>query len=164
MCGFYLVPNQPPLPRVDRCRCRHHAKRGEAAGFCYVNDGVLAVLHLTKAFETVLTIDIGMIRETLAQGRSEWFIPIYVETEVYGYQHHIVLFSATFFFLSIFFSLVCLVSLFFFFFAFFFHAHLSTCIPSLLNRQNGSPYIIVMPHNNTGRVPVSVLSWASLLR
>lgn len=38
---------------------RHHAKKGEAAGFCYVNDGVLAVLHLAKAFGTVLTIDIG---------------------------------------------------------------------------------------------------------
>lgn len=38
---------------------RHHAKKGEAAGFCYVNDGVLAVLHLTKTFGTVLTIDIG---------------------------------------------------------------------------------------------------------
>ncbi|CAN0017712.1 unnamed protein product [Pylaiella littoralis] len=39
---------------------RHHAKKGEAAGFCYVNDGVLAVLHLCKAFETVLTVDIDV--------------------------------------------------------------------------------------------------------
>lgn len=54
-----MVPHQWPLPRLDWC-CRHHAKKGEAAGFCYVNDGVLAVLHLTKAFETVLTIDMGM--------------------------------------------------------------------------------------------------------
>lgn len=38
---------------------RHHAKKGEAAGFCYVNDCVLAVLHLVKTFDTVLTIDIG---------------------------------------------------------------------------------------------------------
>lgn len=46
--------------RVDFAACRrHHAKKGEAAGFCYVNDGVLAVLHLGKAFKRVLVIDIG---------------------------------------------------------------------------------------------------------
>ncbi|CAM9686624.1 unnamed protein product [Scytosiphon promiscuus] len=39
---------------------RHHAKKGQASGFCYVNDGVLAVLHLAKAFGTVLTIDIDV--------------------------------------------------------------------------------------------------------
>ncbi|CAM9929281.1 unnamed protein product [Ectocarpus fasciculatus] len=39
---------------------RHHAKKGEAAGFCYVNDCVLAVLHLLKTFDTVLTIDIDV--------------------------------------------------------------------------------------------------------
>ncbi|CAM9796799.1 unnamed protein product [Ectocarpus sp. 4 AP-2014] len=39
---------------------RHHAKKGEAAGFCYVNDCVLAVLHLAKTFDTVLTIDIDV--------------------------------------------------------------------------------------------------------
>lgn len=44
------------------CCRRHHAKKGEAAGFCYVNDGVLAVLHLAKAFGAVLTIDIGTCR------------------------------------------------------------------------------------------------------
>lgn len=38
---------------------RHHAKKGEAAGFCYVNDGVLALLHMAKRFTRVLTIDIG---------------------------------------------------------------------------------------------------------
>ena len=26
----------------------HHAKRGEASGFCYVNDIVLAILELLK--------------------------------------------------------------------------------------------------------------------
>ncbi|CAM9158765.1 unnamed protein product [Ectocarpus sp. 12 AP-2014] len=39
---------------------RHHAKKGEAAGFCYVNDCVLAVLHLAKTFDTILTIDIDV--------------------------------------------------------------------------------------------------------
>ncbi|CAM9346609.1 unnamed protein product [Ectocarpus sp. 6 AP-2014] len=39
---------------------RHHAKKGEASGFCYVNDCVLAVLHLAKTFDTVLIIDIDV--------------------------------------------------------------------------------------------------------
>ncbi|CAM9855906.1 unnamed protein product [Sphacelaria rigidula] len=39
---------------------RHHAKKGEAAGFCYVNDCVLAALHLAKRFARVLVIDIDV--------------------------------------------------------------------------------------------------------
>lgn len=38
---------------------RHHAKKGEAAGFCYVNDSVISVLHLAKTFGRILTVDIG---------------------------------------------------------------------------------------------------------
>lgn len=49
----------PARSLACRCSARHHAKKGEAAGFCYVNDGVLAVLHLIKTFSRVLTIDIG---------------------------------------------------------------------------------------------------------
>jgi hypothetical protein len=30
----------------------HHAKRGEASGFCYVNDIVLAILELLRSVET----------------------------------------------------------------------------------------------------------------
>lgn len=36
----------------------HHAKRSNAAGFCYVNDCVLAILELLKTFTRVLYIDI----------------------------------------------------------------------------------------------------------
>ncbi|RKO83550.1 class I RPD3 type histone deacetylase protein, partial [Blyttiomyces helicus] len=35
----------------------HHAKRGEASGFCYVNDIVLAILELLKFHQRVLYID-----------------------------------------------------------------------------------------------------------
>ncbi|RDB26247.1 Histone deacetylase phd1 [Hypsizygus marmoreus] len=38
----------------------HHAKRGEASGFCYVNDIVLAVLELLRYHPRVLYIDIDI--------------------------------------------------------------------------------------------------------
>ena len=38
----------------------HHAKKGEASGFCYVNDIVLAILELLKRHERVLYIDIDI--------------------------------------------------------------------------------------------------------
>lgn len=38
----------------------HHAKRGEASGFCYVNDIVLAILELLKVHNRVLYIDIDV--------------------------------------------------------------------------------------------------------
>lgn len=37
----------------------HHAKKQEAAGFCYVNDIVVAILVLLQHFERVLYVDIG---------------------------------------------------------------------------------------------------------
>ncbi|KAJ1649756.1 hypothetical protein IWQ61_009252 [Dispira simplex] len=39
---------------------RHHAKRHSAAGFCYVNDIVLAILALRRGFDKVLYIDIDL--------------------------------------------------------------------------------------------------------
>lgn len=36
----------------------HHAKRSNAAGFCYVNDCVLAIIQLLQTFQKVLYIDI----------------------------------------------------------------------------------------------------------
>lgn len=36
----------------------HHAKKGEASGFCYINDIVLAILELLKYHERVLYLDI----------------------------------------------------------------------------------------------------------
>ena len=38
----------------------HHAKRGEASGFCYLNDIVLAILELLKTHSRVLYIDIDI--------------------------------------------------------------------------------------------------------
>ncbi|KAJ7253329.1 hypothetical protein B0H12DRAFT_1184535 [Mycena haematopus] len=38
----------------------HHAKRGEASGFCYVNDIVLGILELLRYFPRVLYIDIDI--------------------------------------------------------------------------------------------------------
>ena len=38
----------------------HHAKKGEASGFCYVNDIVLAILELLKVHARVLYIDIDV--------------------------------------------------------------------------------------------------------
>jgi len=38
----------------------HHAKKGEASGFCYVNDIVLAILELLKFHDRVLYIDIDV--------------------------------------------------------------------------------------------------------
>jgi len=38
----------------------HHAKKGEAAGFCYTNDIVLAILELLKVHARVLYIDIDI--------------------------------------------------------------------------------------------------------
>ena len=38
----------------------HHAKKGEASGFCYINDIVLAILELLKVHARVLYIDIDV--------------------------------------------------------------------------------------------------------
>ncbi|KND01146.1 uncharacterized protein SPPG_04238 [Spizellomyces punctatus DAOM BR117] len=38
----------------------HHAKKWEASGFCYVNDIVLAILELLRAFPRVLYVDIDV--------------------------------------------------------------------------------------------------------
>lgn len=38
----------------------HHAKKGEAYGFCYINDIVICILELLKVFPRVLYIDIDV--------------------------------------------------------------------------------------------------------
>eukprot|EP00924_Labyrinthula_sp_SR-Ha-C_P009347 maker-scaffold_2-snap-gene-21.58-mRNA-1 protein AED:0.21 eAED:0.21 QI:118/1/1/1/1/1/2/424/471 len=38
----------------------HHAKKGEASGFCYVNDIVLCILELLKVHQRVLYLDIDI--------------------------------------------------------------------------------------------------------
>lgn len=39
---------------------RHHAAKGTAHGFCYVNDVVLAILHLRKVFRRVAYVDLDL--------------------------------------------------------------------------------------------------------
>ena len=39
---------------------RHHAKKSEAAGFCFINDVVLAIQHLQRKFPRVLYLDIDI--------------------------------------------------------------------------------------------------------
>lgn len=43
----------------------HHAKRGEANGFCYVNDAVLAILEMLKYVDCAMCI----------KRRTEWVLP-----------------------------------------------------------------------------------------
>jgi histone deacetylase HOS2 len=38
----------------------HHAKKGEASGFCYINDIVLAILQLARHNPRILYIDIDV--------------------------------------------------------------------------------------------------------
>lgn len=39
---------------------RHHAHKSQAAGFCYVNDVVLAVLHLLGNFQRIMYVDVDL--------------------------------------------------------------------------------------------------------
>ena len=39
---------------------RHHARKAEAAGYCYSNDCVIAILYLQKRFRRVLYLDIDL--------------------------------------------------------------------------------------------------------
>ena len=39
---------------------RHHAKKGEAAGYCYVNDAVLSILYLRQKFPRVMYVDLDV--------------------------------------------------------------------------------------------------------
>lgn len=38
----------------------HHAKKGSASGFCYINDIVICILELLKIYPRVLYIDIDV--------------------------------------------------------------------------------------------------------
>ncbi|KAL8826683.1 MAG: hypothetical protein Q9191_003646 [Dirinaria sp. TL-2023a] len=38
----------------------HHAKKGEASGFCYINDIVLAILQMLRTYPRILYIDIDV--------------------------------------------------------------------------------------------------------
>jgi Histone deacetylase domain len=45
---------------------RHHSKRDEAAGFCYVNDIVLSIVKLHEKFDRVMYIDVDIHHGGLA--------------------------------------------------------------------------------------------------
>jgi histone deacetylase HOS2 len=54
-----LVANQSDIA-INWSGGLHHAKKGEASGFCYINDIVLAILQLLRTHPRVLYIDIDV--------------------------------------------------------------------------------------------------------
>lgn len=58
LCSSYKLNTKECDISINWSGGLHHAKRGEASGFCYVNDIVLAILELLKYNERVMYIDI----------------------------------------------------------------------------------------------------------
>ncbi|KAF2090622.1 histone deacetylase Hda1 [Saccharata proteae CBS 121410] len=68
-CTISAGASMEAAARLNRGRCDiavnwagglHHAKKGQAGGFCYVNDIVLAILELLRVYSRVLYIDIDI--------------------------------------------------------------------------------------------------------
>ncbi|KAK8228032.1 hypothetical protein HDK77DRAFT_455535 [Phyllosticta capitalensis] len=68
-CSISAGGSMEGAARLNRGRCDiavnwagglHHAKKGQAGGFCYVNDIVLAILELLRVYQRVLYIDIDI--------------------------------------------------------------------------------------------------------
>ncbi|KAL1616386.1 histone deacetylase [Diplodia seriata] len=68
-CSISAGGSMEGAARLNRGRCDiavnwagglHHAKKGQAGGFCYVNDIVLATLELLRVYQRVLYIDIDI--------------------------------------------------------------------------------------------------------
>jgi len=68
-CARYTGASLAAAQKLNSKSCRiainwagglHHAKKGEASGFCYVNDIVLAITELLKQHQRVLYIDIDI--------------------------------------------------------------------------------------------------------
>ena len=68
-CQTYTGGSLAGAARVNQGMCDivinwagglHHAKKGEASGFCYTNDIVLAILELLKVHSRVLYVDIDI--------------------------------------------------------------------------------------------------------
>jgi len=57
----------------------HHAKRGEASGFCYVNDIVLAILELLRYAYNITSI-LGPIKPPLLDFTPAFCISILIST------------------------------------------------------------------------------------
>ena len=55
--GARLLTAQKVKSAISWIGGRHHAKKSEASGFCYVNDIVLAILTMRERFKRVLYID-----------------------------------------------------------------------------------------------------------
>ena len=60
ICGAMKLNHQECDIAINWSGGLHHAKKGEASGFCYVNDIVLGILELLKVHERVLYIDIDI--------------------------------------------------------------------------------------------------------
>ncbi|ELA47613.1 hypothetical protein VCUG_00936 [Vavraia culicis subsp. floridensis] len=58
LCATYKLNTREADIAINWSGGLHHAKRGEASGFCYVNDIVLGILELLKYNERVMYIDI----------------------------------------------------------------------------------------------------------
>jgi histone deacetylase 1/2 len=68
-CSIYVGASIDGAKKLNQRNCDiavnwsgglHHAKKGEASGFCYVNDIVVAILELLKHHARVLYVDIDI--------------------------------------------------------------------------------------------------------
>ena len=55
-----LIINQAADIAINWGGGLHHAKKGEAYGFCYINDIVICILELLKVYPRVLYVDIDV--------------------------------------------------------------------------------------------------------
>lgn len=53
MGGAALIADESADVVMNWSGGMHHAKKGEASGFCYINDIVLAILELLKTYQRV---------------------------------------------------------------------------------------------------------------
>eukprot|EP00276_Gloeochaete_wittrockiana_P004748 CAMPEP_0184661950 /NCGR_PEP_ID=MMETSP0308-20130426/40934_1 /TAXON_ID=38269 /ORGANISM="Gloeochaete witrockiana, Strain SAG 46.84" /LENGTH=448 /DNA_ID=CAMNT_0027103637 /DNA_START=164 /DNA_END=1510 /DNA_ORIENTATION=- len=60
ICGAAKINSKAADIAVNWSGGRHHAKKSEASGFCYINDIVLAILELLKHHARVLYVDIDI--------------------------------------------------------------------------------------------------------
>lgn len=57
-CDVLCKALNKPVVVINWCGGWHHAQRGKAAGFCYVNDIVLGILVLTMKYPRILYVDL----------------------------------------------------------------------------------------------------------
>ena len=67
---------------------RHHAKRDEAGGFCFVNDAVLAILELRKSMDKVLYLDVDVHHgDGRMDGCLDWLSSFVTHTHTHTHTH-----------------------------------------------------------------------------